>query len=495
MSSSLDQNVPSKKSRPHRTGAATAPATAPPTPEKYASCAASRFVANHAARRCPPPTVCAAARGEAATCPGAAHAPSPAGAPRRAVSRARAADPPGHLLRKALERAVEHVAPVNPRPHRVASRTPRWDAIRAARAGPGSDRDRHWSAARRRSASGAVARGQSAGNDSICARISGEALIKNQRSPSALTAHRFLGARPQGAGHPRARRRSYGSRSSIAEIRRPPRSREPGSSRVGGGASAARWRGARPAARASRYAARAGPRDRGPKVALIAADLGAHVDLDECRGFPFHRHCLSQSSEAEGLFSRAPSESQAAPRAACYPWPHVGYRQPFEQAFLRSPDFDRRRRGRWRTAASAAAGRASTSAPRKAARSWSSTRTAARWSARIPVGKRPRGIKLSRDGKTLYVALSGSPRGGPGVDESKLPPADRAADGVGVVDVASRKLVRTLHERPGPRVVRRLARRQDPVRLQRGDRRDDRARPRHAARSSAASRSATSRRA
>jgi YVTN family beta-propeller protein len=27
--------------------------------------------------------------------------------------------------------------------------------------------------------------------------------------------------------------------------------------------------------------------------------------------------------------------------------------------------------------------------------------------ARIPVGKRPRGIKLSRDGKLLYVALSG----------------------------------------------------------------------------------------
>src|SRR5881394_1675492 len=63
--------------------------------------------------------------------------------------------------------------------------------------------------------------------------------------------------------------------------------------------------------------------------------------------------------------------------------------------------------------------------------------------ARIPVGKRPRGLKLARDGKTLYVALSGSPRGGPGVDESKLPPPDRAADGVGVVDLTARKLVRT----------------------------------------------------
>jgi YVTN family beta-propeller protein len=64
--------------------------------------------------------------------------------------------------------------------------------------------------------------------------------------------------------------------------------------------------------------------------------------------------------------------------------------------------------------------------------------------ARIPVGKRPRGVKLSPDGKVLYVALSGSPKAGPGIDESKLPPADRNADGVGVVDLAARKLVRTI---------------------------------------------------
>ena len=56
--------------------------------------------------------------------------------------------------------------------------------------------------------------------------------------------------------------------------------------------------------------------------------------------------------------------------------------------------------------------------------------------ARIAVGKRPRGIRLAPDGRTLYVALSGSPKGGPGVDESKLPPADRAADGIGVIDLA-----------------------------------------------------------
>ena len=60
----------------------------------------------------------------------------------------------------------------------------------------------------------------------------------------------------------------------------------------------------------------------------------------------------------------------------------------------------------------------------------------------IDVGKRPRGISVSNDGTLIYVALSGSPIAGPGVDESKLPPADRAADGIGVIDLASGTLVR-----------------------------------------------------
>ena len=63
---------------------------------------------------------------------------------------------------------------------------------------------------------------------------------------------------------------------------------------------------------------------------------------------------------------------------------------------------------------------------------------------RINVGKRPRGVRVLRDGATLLVALSGSPIAGPGIDESKLPPADRAADGIGVVDLKTRKLVRML---------------------------------------------------
>ena len=37
--------------------------------------------------------------------------------------------------------------------------------------------------------------------------------------------------------------------------------------------------------------------------------------------------------------------------------------------------------------------------------------------ATIPVGKRPRGIRLSRDGSQVFVALSGSPIAPPGVDE------------------------------------------------------------------------------
>src|SRR5689334_3073500 len=64
--------------------------------------------------------------------------------------------------------------------------------------------------------------------------------------------------------------------------------------------------------------------------------------------------------------------------------------------------------------------------------------------ATIPVGKRPRGIRLSPDGKTLYVALSGSPMAPPGVDEKTLPPPDKKADGIGVVSVADLKLLNVL---------------------------------------------------
>jgi len=64
--------------------------------------------------------------------------------------------------------------------------------------------------------------------------------------------------------------------------------------------------------------------------------------------------------------------------------------------------------------------------------------------ATVPLGKRPRGIHASPDQKTLYVALSGSPITGPDVDESRLPPPDKSADGIGVFNVAQNKVVRVL---------------------------------------------------
>ena len=56
------------------------------------------------------------------------------------------------------------------------------------------------------------------------------------------------------------------------------------------------------------------------------------------------------------------------------------------------------------------------------------------------VGKRPRGIHCSADGKRVYVALSGSPRMGPGVDRGRAV-ADKEADGLGVIDPVTRKMI------------------------------------------------------
>ena len=67
----------------------------------------------------------------------------------------------------------------------------------------------------------------------------------------------------------------------------------------------------------------------------------------------------------------------------------------------------------------------------------------ARVVARIAVGKRPRGIVISPDRTRLYVALTGSPAAGPGVDESKLPPPDHRYDGIGVIDLKSQRLIDT----------------------------------------------------
>jgi YVTN family beta-propeller protein len=71
----------------------------------------------------------------------------------------------------------------------------------------------------------------------------------------------------------------------------------------------------------------------------------------------------------------------------------------------------------------------------------------------IPVGKRPRGIHVSPDGKKVYVAVSGTPISGPPeidahgnpilkknkADDDDDAGADKAADGIAVVDTATNK--------------------------------------------------------
>src|SRR5437016_12950061 len=64
--------------------------------------------------------------------------------------------------------------------------------------------------------------------------------------------------------------------------------------------------------------------------------------------------------------------------------------------------------------------------------------------ATFKVGKRPRGIHATPDGQRVFVTLSGSPRMAPGVEENRAP-ADKTADGLGVIDAAARKLTDRWH--------------------------------------------------
>src|SRR5262245_48005176 len=60
----------------------------------------------------------------------------------------------------------------------------------------------------------------------------------------------------------------------------------------------------------------------------------------------------------------------------------------------------------------------------------------------VKVGPRPRGLKLSKDGKRLFVAVAGpakKPGAAPGAAPAPAPAAD-AAPGLAVVDVAARKV-------------------------------------------------------
>lgn len=66
--------------------------------------------------------------------------------------------------------------------------------------------------------------------------------------------------------------------------------------------------------------------------------------------------------------------------------------------------------------------------------------------ATIAVGTRPRGVRVAPGGKTVFVALSGSPKCPPSMpdEECEKLKADKSKDGIAVVDVATRKVTRVL---------------------------------------------------
>lgn len=78
--------------------------------------------------------------------------------------------------------------------------------------------------------------------------------------------------------------------------------------------------------------------------------------------------------------------------------------------------------------------------------------------ATIPVGKRPRGIQASPDGRTVYVALSGTPiepppqldAGGNPIlrkyqkDDEDKAKSDKSADGIGLVDAVQKRFLRKI---------------------------------------------------
>lgn len=70
----------------------------------------------------------------------------------------------------------------------------------------------------------------------------------------------------------------------------------------------------------------------------------------------------------------------------------------------------------------------------------------------IPVGKRPRGLKLSHDGTRLYVAVSGLPKCPPSVPDEECEKLERdlTADGIAIVDTASRKVIEVLQAGSDP---------------------------------------------
>jgi PQQ-dependent catabolism-associated beta-propeller protein len=72
--------------------------------------------------------------------------------------------------------------------------------------------------------------------------------------------------------------------------------------------------------------------------------------------------------------------------------------------------------------------------------------------ATIAVGKRPRGLKLNRDGSRLYVAVSGLPKCPPTVPDEECAKLGRdlAADGIAVIDTSSLTMLKVLQAGSDP---------------------------------------------
>jgi len=66
--------------------------------------------------------------------------------------------------------------------------------------------------------------------------------------------------------------------------------------------------------------------------------------------------------------------------------------------------------------------------------------------ATLAVGTRPRGVKVSSDGKTVFVALSGSPKCPPSMPDEECArlKVDKSKDGIAVIDAVSRTVTKVL---------------------------------------------------
>ena len=70
--------------------------------------------------------------------------------------------------------------------------------------------------------------------------------------------------------------------------------------------------------------------------------------------------------------------------------------------------------------------------------------------ATVPLGQRPRGLRVGLDGRTLLISLTGAGRSLPGLPAPPRTEASRAEDGVALFDIVERRVVRVLRGVPDP---------------------------------------------